>query len=54
MDSSVSAALVTNLTTFADTATDQLVAMLPIALPVLAGIAGTFFAIKIVRGMLHM
>lgn len=54
MDAALQLALTGAVSDFADVATDQLTAILPVALPVLAGVAGVFFAIKIVRGILHM
>jgi hypothetical protein len=42
------------LTLFADAVGDQFMAILPVALPVVGGIAIAFFGIRVVRGLLHI
>lgn len=42
------------LETFGSEANDMFVEVLPVVLPVLAGIALGFFAIKVVRAILHI
>jgi len=54
MDSTVAATLATQLGVLADTATDQIGTVLPLGIAAVATVAGVFFAIKLIRGMLHM
>lgn len=54
MDASISAALTTGLGDFATGAVDQIVAVLPVALPVVIGIAVMFLGIRLFRGVAHV
>lgn len=54
MDSTVSAALSTELTGFAGDALTQFGSVLPIGLGVVITVAVAFFAIKVVRGLMHI
>lgn len=54
MDSTVAATLATQLGVLADTATDQIGTVLPLAVGAIATVAGVFFAIKLIRGAIHM
>lgn len=54
MDATVAATLATQLGNLGDTATDQIGTVLPIGIAVVATVAGVFFAIRLLRGMIKM
>ena len=54
MDTAIATLLGTSLGSLGDTAVTQMGTVLPIGIGVVATVAGVFFAIKLLRGMIKM